>query len=104
MLNCFIYHLEGLNDGAAAVVLMSLDEARKRDLQPLARIVSHAAAGVPPEIMGTGPIPAVQKAVSISFFQNPTLDLFFEIETITYLPLLVYDNFSIEFSFLHFHR
>jgi acetyl-CoA C-acetyltransferase len=61
------FALEGLNDGAAAVVLMSLDEARKRDLQPLARIVSHATAGVPPEIMGTGPIPAVQKAVRISF-------------------------------------
>ena len=65
-----IFHLEGLNDGAAAVVLMSLGEAQKRGLKPLARIVSHAAAGVPPEIMGTGPIPAVQKAVSISFFNT----------------------------------
>jgi acetyl-CoA acetyltransferase len=54
----------GLNDGAAAVVMMSLEDAIGRNLKPLVKIVSHAAAGVPPEIMGTGPIPAVRKAVS----------------------------------------
>src|SRR3954471_22468979 len=48
----------GLNDGAAALVLMSADEAKKRGLKPLARIASWANAGVDPEIMGTGPIPA----------------------------------------------
>ncbi len=46
----------GLNDGAAAVVLMTADEAKRRGLKPLARIASWAHAGVPPEIMGTGPI------------------------------------------------
>jgi len=53
----------GLNDGAAALVLMSADEAKKRGLTPLARIASWANAGVEPEIMGTGPIPASKKAL-----------------------------------------
>ena len=53
----------GLNDGAAALVLMSADEAKARGLEPLARIVSSATAGVDPAIMGTGPIPASKKAL-----------------------------------------
>ena len=54
----------GLNDGAAAVVVMSASEAKERDVTPLARFVSWAQAGVDPSIMGTGPIPAVRAAVS----------------------------------------
>ena len=54
----------GLNDGAAAVVLMSYSEAVNRGLAPLGRIVSWAQAGVEPSVMGTGPIPATKKAVS----------------------------------------
>src|ERR671918_2667898 len=53
----------GINDGAAAVVLMSADEAARRGIEPLARIVSWAHAGVDPSIMGTGPIPASRKAL-----------------------------------------
>ena len=53
----------GINDGAAAVVVMSLHEAEKRQKAPLAHIVSWAQAGVDPKIMGTGPIPAIRKAV-----------------------------------------
>ena len=53
----------GINDGAAAVVLMSADEAKKRGAKPLARIVSWATAGVDPAIMGTGPIPASRMAL-----------------------------------------
>jgi 3-oxoadipyl-CoA thiolase len=53
----------GLNDGAAAVLLMSAEKARELGLQPLARWVSSAAAGVPPRIMGIGPVPATQKAL-----------------------------------------
>jgi acetyl-CoA C-acetyltransferase len=53
----------GINDGAAAVVLMSEAEAKKRKLTPLARIVSWAVAGVDPAIMGSGPIPATRKAL-----------------------------------------
>ena len=53
----------GINDGAAAALLMSEDEASRRGLSPLARIVSWATAGVDPQIMGTGPIPASRRAL-----------------------------------------
>jgi len=54
----------GLNDGAAALLLMSADKANTLGLKPMARILSSAAAGVPPRIMGLGPVPAVRKAVA----------------------------------------
>jgi acetyl-CoA C-acetyltransferase len=53
----------GINDGAAAVVLMSAADAAKRGVTPLARIVSWATAGVDPAVMGTGPIPSSRKAL-----------------------------------------
>jgi acetyl-CoA C-acetyltransferase len=65
----------GLNDGAAALVLMSADEAAKRGLKPLARIASWANAGVEPEIMGTGPIPASRKALEKAGWSVGDLDL-----------------------------
>lgn len=57
----------GINDGAAAVVVMSEKEALKRNLAPMVRIVAFASVGLSPEIMGTGPIPAVKKAVRTYF-------------------------------------
>ncbi len=65
----------GLNDGAAALVLMSADEAKARGLEPLARIVSWATAGVDPAIMGTGPIPASRKALDKAGWTVADLDL-----------------------------
>ncbi len=65
----------GLNDGAAAVVLMSAEEAEKRGLEPLARIASWASAGVDPSIMGTGPIPASKKALEKAGWSADDLDL-----------------------------
>jgi acetyl-CoA C-acetyltransferase len=65
----------GLNDGAAALVLMSADEAKKRGLTPLARIASWASAGVDPEIMGAGPIPASRKALERAGWSVADLDL-----------------------------
>ncbi|KQW81754.1 acetyl-CoA C-acetyltransferase [Brevundimonas sp. Root1279] len=65
----------GLNDGAAALVLMSADEARARGLTPLARIVSSATAGVDPSVMGTGPIPASKKALEKAGWTVADLDL-----------------------------
>jgi acetyl-CoA C-acetyltransferase len=65
----------GLNDGAAALVLMTADEAKKRGLTPLARIASWANAGVEPEIMGTGPIPASKKALEKAGWTVADLDL-----------------------------
>jgi acetyl-CoA C-acetyltransferase len=65
----------GINDGAAAVVLMSAEEALRRGIEPLARIVSWAHAGVDPAIMGTGPIPASRKALERAGWSIDDLDL-----------------------------
>jgi acetyl-CoA C-acetyltransferase len=65
----------GINDGAAAVVLMSAEAAAKRGLTPLARIVSWATAGVDPAIMGSGPIPASRAALAKAGWKKEDLDL-----------------------------
>ena len=65
----------GLNDGAAAVVLMTAAEAEKRGLTPLARIASWSTAGVDPSVMGTGPIPASKKALDKAGWSVDDLDL-----------------------------
>jgi acetyl-CoA C-acetyltransferase len=65
----------GINDGAAAVVLMSAAEATRRGIAPLARIVSWATAGVDPAVMGTGPIPASRKALEKAGWKASDLDL-----------------------------
>lgn len=65
----------GINDGAGAVLLMSADEAEKRGINPMARIVSYATAGVDPQIMGTGPIPASRKALERAGWKADDLDL-----------------------------
>jgi len=65
----------GINDGAAALVLMSASEAAKRGLKPLARIASFATAGVDPAVMGTGPIPSTRKALSRAGWKTDDLDL-----------------------------
>src|SRR5690606_15150709 len=53
----------GLNDGAAALLVMSAEKCKPLNLKPLARIVTSASAGVPPRVMGYGPIPAARKAL-----------------------------------------
>ena len=65
----------GINDGAAAVVLMTAAEAERRGIAPMARIVSWAHAGVDPSIMGTGPIPASKKALELAGWTTDDLDL-----------------------------
>jgi acetyl-CoA C-acetyltransferase len=65
----------GINDGAAAAVLMSRGEAARRGIEPLARIVSWATAGVDPAIMGTGPIPASRRALAKAGWSADDLDL-----------------------------
>ncbi|MCT8972444.1 acetyl-CoA C-acetyltransferase [Microbaculum marinisediminis] len=65
----------GINDGAAVVVLMSAEEAAKRGVTPMARIVSWASVGVDPAIMGTGPIPASRKALEKAGWTVDDLDL-----------------------------
>ena len=65
----------GINDGAAALVLMTAEEAEKRGVTPMARIVSWATAGVDPAVMGTGPIPASRKALQKAGWSVKDLDL-----------------------------
>lgn len=65
----------GINDGAAAAVVMSLDKAKELGITPLCRIVSYASAGVDPAIMGTGPIPASRKALQKAGWKVSDLDL-----------------------------
>ena len=65
----------GLNDGAAAVLLMSAEDAEKRGIAPLARIVSYATAGLDPSIMGVGPIYASRKALEKAGWKPEDLDL-----------------------------
>ncbi|MEP0456513.1 MAG: acetyl-CoA C-acyltransferase, partial [Roseibium sp.] len=65
----------GINDGAAAILVMSAAEAEKRGLKPLARIASWATAGVDPAIMGSGPIPASRKALEKAGWSASELDL-----------------------------
>ncbi len=65
----------GLNDGAAATLLMTADEAEKRGIEPLARIVSYATAGLDPSIMGVGPIHASRKALAKAGWKATDLDL-----------------------------
>ncbi len=65
----------GINDGAAALVVMTASEASKRGLKPLARIAAFATAGVDPAVMGTGPIPSTRKVLSRAGWKADGLDL-----------------------------
>ena len=65
----------GINDGAAAVLLMTAEDAEKRGIEPLARIVSYATAGLDPSIMGVGPIHASKKALEKAGWKASDLDL-----------------------------
>lgn len=65
----------GINDGAAAVVVMSADKAAELGIKPLAKIVSYASAGVDPSIMGIGPVPATKKALEKAGLELDQIDL-----------------------------
>lgn len=65
----------GLNDGAAALVIMSADKAKELGIKPMAKIVSYASAGVDPAIMGIGPIPASRKALAKAGLEVKDMDL-----------------------------
>ena len=66
----------GINDGAAALFLTTLEEAEKKSIEPLVKIVSWASVGVDPSLMGLGPIEAVRKAVKIANWNIEEVDLF----------------------------
>jgi acetyl-CoA C-acetyltransferase len=65
----------GINDGAAALIVMSAETAAKKGIKPLARILSYAAGGVDPSVMGAGPIPATEKALAKAGLKASDLDL-----------------------------
>jgi acetyl-CoA acetyltransferase family protein len=65
----------GIVDGAAAVVVMHARIAKERGLKPLGRVVGYATAGVPPKIMGIGPVPAIQKALAVAGLKLEQMDL-----------------------------
>jgi acetyl-CoA C-acetyltransferase len=66
----------GINDGAAALVLMSREQAEKKSLEPLVKIVSWATCGVEPSLMGLGPIPSIKEALSKANWKIDEVDLF----------------------------
>ena len=66
----------GINDGAAALVLMSREQAEKKSLEPMVKIVSWATCGVEPSLMGLGPIPSIQEALSKANWKIDEVDLF----------------------------
>jgi acetyl-CoA C-acetyltransferase len=66
----------GINDGAAALLLMTLDEAKKKSIQPLVKIVSWASVGVEPSMMGLGPIKAIHEALKKANWSLEDVDLF----------------------------
>ncbi|MDQ0508326.1 acetyl-CoA C-acetyltransferase [Peptoniphilus ivorii] len=65
----------GINDGAAMVIVMSEDKAKELGLEPMAKIISYASAGVDPKVMGTGPIPSSTKALEKAGWEFSELDL-----------------------------
>lgn len=65
----------GINDGAAALVVMSAEKAEELNIEPMARITAYASAGVAPEIMGTGPVPATRKALKKAGLGIADIDL-----------------------------
>jgi acetyl-CoA acetyltransferase family protein len=65
----------GLNDGASALLLMSEEKAKKLELKPLVRILASASAGVPPRVMGLGPVPATKKALERAGLQLKDIGL-----------------------------
>ena len=74
--NCDCRNASGINDGAAAVILMSSDEAEKRNIEKLVSIRSWASCGVDPALMGTGPIPSLKKALKLAGWDIKDVDLF----------------------------
>ena len=66
----------GINDGAAALLITNLEEAEKKDIKPLAKIVSWSSVGVDPSLMGVGPIDAITKAVKLAKWNLNEIDLF----------------------------
>lgn len=86
----------GLNDGAAALLIMSEEKAKALNLKPLARIVTSASAGVPPRVMGYGPVPATKKALERAGLQIKDIDLMELNEAFAVQALAVIEDLGID--------
>lgn len=86
----------GINDGAAAVVMMTLEKAQKLNLTPLAYVRQHAVAGVPPSIMGIGPSPAIRKVIKKSKMSLEEIDLIELNEAFAAQALAVIDDLNLD--------
>jgi 3-oxoadipyl-CoA thiolase len=86
----------GLNDGAAALLIMSAEKANDLNLKPLARIVASAAAGVPPRVMGVGPVPATKKALQRAGLQTKDIGLIELNEAFAVQALAVIEDLDVD--------
>ncbi len=86
----------GLNDGAAALLVMSADKARELNLKPLARILASASAGVPPRVMGVGPVPATKKALQRAGLQMNDIGLIELNEAFAVQSLAVIEDLGVD--------
>lgn len=68
--------MQGISDGAGAVLLASEEAVKEHDLKPLARLVAYSTVGVPPEIMGIGPVYAIQNVLKVAGLTIDDIDLF----------------------------
>jgi len=91
----------GLNDGAAALVIVSEERARLMELAPLAKIVSYATAGVDPRFMGIGPVPAVERALDKAGLGLKDIDLFEFNEAFAAQSLAVLEKLGIDGSIVN---
>jgi 3-oxoadipyl-CoA thiolase len=93
----------GLNDGAAAVLIMSEEKARVLSLKPLARIVASASAGVPPRVMGYGPVPATKKALQRAGLQMQDIGLVELNEAFAVQALAVIEDLDVDPKIVNVH-
>jgi len=93
----------GLNDGAAALLIMSTEKAKALNLKPLARIVTSASAGVPPRVMGYGPIPATQKAIKRAGLEMKDIGLVELNEAFAVQSLAVIEDLDVDPDIVNVH-
>ena len=93
----------GLNDGAAALLIMSAEKAKALNLKPLARIVTSASAGVPPRVMGYGPIPATQKALKRAGLEMKDIGLVELNEAFAVQSLAVIEDLDVDPDIVNVH-
>jgi acetyl-CoA acetyltransferase family protein len=93
----------GLNDGAAALLIMSAAKANAMNLKPLARIVASASAGVPPRVMGYGPVPATKKALQRAGLQMKDIGLVELNEAFAIQSLAVMEDLEVDPEIVNVH-